>query len=315
LGLASNGYNGGVPPTSPQAPERLRLKADLTLLLVALVWGSAFVAQRVAALSMGVYLFNGLRFLLGVLVLLPLALRTRRDAAGIRASLPGMLLAGLLLFGGTSLQQLGLRYTTAANAGFITGLYVVLVPLLLALGWRQPPRRVVWLAAALSAAGLFLLSTGGSFSLKLGDALELAGAFLWAFHVLCIGWLVQRADVLHISVVQCTVCGLLSLGMALALESGSLSQVSGAWWTVIYTGLLSIGLAYTLQGVGQKVAPPADAAILLSLEAVFAALAGWLFLDERLSAVQLLGCALMLGGMLLAQVPQFFRGRSNPGTL
>ena len=203
LGLASNGYNGGVPLTAPPTPERLRLKADLTLLLVALVWGSAFVAQRVAALSMGVYLFNGLRFLLGVLVLLPLALRTRRDAAGFRASLPGMLLAGLLLFGGTSLQQLGLRYTTAANAGFITGLYVVLVPLLLALLWRQPPRQAVWLAAILSAVGLFLLSTGGSFSLKIGDALELAGAFLWAFHVLCIGWLVQRAEVIHISVVQC----------------------------------------------------------------------------------------------------------------
>jgi len=297
-------------PTPPPAPARLRLKADLTLLLVAVIWGSAFVAQRVAALNMGVYLFNGLRFLLGALVLLPLALRSHRTGVDIRSSLPGMLLAGLLLFGGSSLQQLGLRYTTAANAGFITGLYVVLVPILLALGWRQSPRRVVWLAAALSAAGLFLLSTGGSFSLKVGDAFELAGAFLWAFHVLCIGWLVQRVDVLHLSVVQCAVCGLLSLGMSLALESGSLSQVTGAWWTVLYTGLLSIGLAYTLQGVGQKVAPPADAAILLSLEAVFAALAGWAFLDERLSAVQLLGCALMLGGMLLAQVPQLFRSRS-----
>ena len=297
-------------PTPPPAAARLRLKADLTLLLVAVIWGSAFVAQRVAALNMGVYLFNGLRFLLGALVLLPLALRSHRTGVDIRSSLPGMLLAGLLLFGGSSLQQLGLRYTTAANAGFITGLYVVLVPILLALGWRQSPRRVVWLAAALSAAGLFLLSTGGSFSLKVGDAFELAGAFLWAFHVLCIGWLVQRVDVLHLSVVQCAVCGLLSLGMSLALESGSLSQVTGAWWTVLYTGLLSIGLAYTLQGVGQKVAPPADAAILLSLEAVFAALAGWAFLDERLSAVQLLGCALMLGGMLLAQVPQLFRSRS-----
>jgi drug/metabolite transporter (DMT)-like permease len=306
---ASNGYNGSVPPTGSPDHAQARLRADLTLLFVALVWGSAFIAQRVAALSMGVYLFNGLRFLLGALVLLPLALRSRGAGVRTRGLLPGMLLAGLLLFGGSSLQQLGLRFTTAANAGFITGLYVVLVPLLLALVWRQPPRQAVWLAALLSAAGLFLLSTGGSFSLALGDALELAGAFLWAFHVLCIGWLVQRADVIHISVVQCALCGLLSLGMALAFESPSLIQVSGAWWTVLYTGLLSIGLAYTLQGVGQKVAPPADAAILLSLEAVFAAIAGWLFLDERLGAIQLVGCALMLGGMLLAQVPLFFKGR------
>jgi drug/metabolite transporter (DMT)-like permease len=295
-----------MPATSPD-PAKVRLKADLTLLLVAIIWGSAFAAQRVAALNMGVYLFNGLRFLLGALVLLPLALRSRKSSVATRRLLPGMLLAGLLLFGGTTLQQLGLRHTTAANAGFITGLYVVLVPLILALGWRQPPRRVIWVAAVLSAAGLFLLSTGGSFSLALGDALELAGAFLWAFHVLCIGWLVQRADVLHLSVVQYAVCGLLSLGVALAFESGSLAQVSGVWWTVLYTGVLSIGLGYTLQGVGQRVAPPADAAILLSLEAVFAALAGWLFLDERLSAVQLLGCALMLVGMLLVQVPQLFR--------
>ena len=295
--------------TIPPDPAKARLKADLTLLLVAVVWGSAFVAQRVAALSMGVSLFNGLRFLLGALVLLPLALRSQGAGASTRRYLPGMALAGLLLFGGTSLQQLGLRYTTAGNAGFITGLYVVLVPLILALGWRQSPRRLVWMAAALSAAGLFLLSTGGRFSLAIGDALELAGAFLWAFHVLCIGWLVQRADVLHLAVVQYAICGLLSLGLALALESGSLAQVSGAWWTVVYTGILSIGLGYTLQGVGQKVAPPADAAILLSLEAVFAALAGWVFLDERLSAVQLIGCALMLGGMLLAQAPHIFKGR------
>jgi len=300
----------GVASTISPDPVKARLRADLTLLLVAVVWGSAFVAQRVAALNMGVSLFNGLRFLLGALVLLPLALRRRESETSTRRLLPSMALAGLLLFGGTTLQQLGLRYTTAANAGFITGLYVVLVPLILAIGWRQPPRRLVWLAAALSAVGLFLLSTGGSFSLAMGDALELAGAFLWAFHVLVIGWLVQRADVLHLAVVQYAVCGLLSLGMAFALESSSLAQVSGVWWTVIYTGVLSIGLGYTLQGVGQKVAPPADAAILLSLEAVFAALAGWVFLDERLSAVQLLGCALMLGGMLLAQAPQFFRTRS-----
>jgi drug/metabolite transporter (DMT)-like permease len=301
---------GGVESPLASDPVKARLKADLILLLVAVVWGSAFVAQRVAALNMGVSLFNGLRFLLGALVLLPLALRPRQAGGSTLRYLPGMTLAGLLLFGGTSLQQLGLRYTTAANAGFITGLYVVLVPLLLALGWRQPPRRAVWLATLLSAAGLFLLSTGGSFSLALGDALELGGAFLWAFHVLCIGWLVQRADVLHLAVVQYALCGLLSLGLSFALESSSLAQVSGAWWTVIYTGVLSIGLGYTLQGVGQKVAPPADAAILLSLEAVFAALAGWVFLDERLSFVQLLGCTLMLAGMLLAQVPQLFRNRS-----
>ena len=252
---------------------------------------------------MGVYLFNGLRFLLGALVLLPLALRDRRASWSMdRKALPWMVIAGLLLFGGTTFQQLGLQYTTAGNAGFITGLYVVLVPLLLAIVWRQPPRWQVWVAAVMAAAGLFLLSTGGRFALALGDALELTGAFVWAFHVILIGWLVQRANVIRFAVVQCVVCGVLSLGMSFWLEGGVLREASVVWWTVVYTGILSIGLGYTLQAVGQKVAPAADAAIILSLEAAFAALAGWIILDERLSAVQLFGCGLMLAGMLLAQV-------------
>ncbi len=303
--------------SSPSLAKK-RLQADLILLLVAIVWGSAFAAQRVAAQHMGAYLFNGLRFLVGALVLLPLGLRRRsiiqQDGANSTLAdsnvLPGMILAGLLLFGGTSLQQLGLSYTTAGNAGFITGLYVVLIPLILAVGWRKPPRPPVWAAAGMAAAGLFLLSTGGSFSLAIGDAFELAGAFLWAFHVLLIGWLAQRADILRLAVVQYTVCGALSLGVALTLEGSALIGLSSAWWTVVYTGVLSIGLGYTLQVVGQRVAPPADAAILLSLEAVFAALAGWLFLGERLSAVQLLGCGLMLAGMMLAQAPIIF-GRAS----
>lgn len=283
-----------------------------------MIWGSAFAAQRVAAMHMGTYLFNGVRFLLGALVLLPLALRRppanpfgRHTPQESSNTLPGMLLAGLLLFGGTSLQQLGLEYTTAGNAGFITGLYVVLVPLILAVGWRRPPRPLVWVASCMAAIGLFLLSTGGSFSLAIGDALVLAGAFLWAFHVLLIGWLAQRAHILRLAVVQYAVCGALSLAVSLLLETNHFAGLSSAWWTVIYTGVLSIGLGYTLQAVGQRVAPPADAAILLSLEAVFAALAGWLILNERLSAVQLLGCGLMLGGMLLAQTPIAFASKNT----
>ena len=154
------------------SPGTSRLKADLTLLLVSVIWGSAFVAQRVAAEHMGVYLFNGLRFLLGALVLLPLALRRQAQAPPPTwKTLPWMLLAGALIFAGASLQQLGMRYTTAGNAGFITGLYVVLIPIILAVGWRQPPRPVIWIAAALATLGLFLLSTGGRFALALGDAL------------------------------------------------------------------------------------------------------------------------------------------------
>lgn len=279
-----------------------RVRADLTLLLVAIIWGSAFVAQRVAAASMGVYAFNGLRFLLGGLILLPLSQgRWATPARGGPSTLFGMISAGVLLFLGASLQQLGLRSTTAGNAGFITGLYVVLIPLILAISGRRLPGLKVWSASLLAAGGLFLLSTSGSLRLAPGDALELAGALMWALHMILVGWLVQRAEARVIAVTQYFVCGLLSLGLAWIAEPASLSGVIRAAWAVVYTGIFSIGLGYTLQLVGQKVAPPTDAAIILSSEAVFAALAGWLFLDERLTAIQLLGCGLMLAAMLLAQ--------------
>jgi len=321
----SRRYNLGVAQITHVSPRSLRLrrlKADMILLLVAATWGSSFVAQRVAALSMGAYLFTGLRFLLGALILLPFAWRSPggQPQAHLRPwsrDLPGIVLAGLLLFGGISFQQVGLRDTTASNAGFITGLYVVITPMVLATvsAWpgRQArlPRRVVWIAALLSAAGLFLLSTGGRLSLAPGDNLVLAGAVFWAFHVIWIGRLVQRLDALHVALGQDLVCGLLSVGVhaarplglvvGLAFEGGAFPQSTLAWWPIAYTGVFSIAIGYTLQAVGQRVAPAADAAIILSLEAVFAALFGWLLLDERLSAVQLIGCALMLAGMLLAQ--------------
>jgi len=280
-----------------------RLRADLILLLVAIIWGSAFVAQRVAAQQMGVNYFNGLRFLVAALFLLaPGWSSIRAWSHSTDKALTGILLAGLFLFGGTTLQQWGLRYTTAGNAGFITGLYVVFIPLILSIGWRQRLPRVVWLAATCSTAGLFLLSTGGSLTINPGDALVLAGAVLWACHVILIGRLVRRIEVLPLAVGQYLVTGLLSLLVSLVLEENTSRAIGNAWWTVAYAGVLSVGLGYTLQAVGQKDAPPTDAAIILSGEAVFAALSGWILLDERLGASQLAGCALILTGILIAQL-------------
>jgi drug/metabolite transporter (DMT)-like permease len=285
--------------------RRQRLQADLALLSVAAIWGSAFVVQRLAAVEVGVYLFNGLRFLLAALVLAPLAatrVLTGPKMPGIsRRSLPGVVLVGLLLAGAAALQQAGLQYTTAGNAGFITGLYVVLIPVFLALFWRQRLRRTIWLAALLAVIGLYLLSTGGELRLNRGDLLELAGAVLWALHVIFTGRLVQRLDVLHFAVGQYLVCGLVSLALGLIFEAQTLPALVEYSWAIAYAGLISVGLGYTLQAVGQRIAPPADAAILLSLEAVFAALAGWIFLGEILTPLQLLGCGVMLAGMLLAQ--------------
>jgi drug/metabolite transporter (DMT)-like permease len=301
------------------ASRQRRLLADLALLGVAAIWGSAFVVQRVAAGEVGVLAFNGLRFLVGALVILPFTWKVSSATSPLRplphvsherttrqATAWGTLLAGILLTCGAAFQQAGLKYTTAGNAGFITGLYVVLIPLLLALGGQRRPRPAIWAAAFLSAGGLFLLSTGGVLRIGRGDGLVLVSAVFWALHVILIDWMVRRMDVLRFAAGQYLVCGLISLALAFFIEPGGLKPVLDHWWVVAYTGVISVGLGYTLQASSQRVAPPADAAILLSLEAVFAALAGWVFLQERLEPVQLTGCAVILAGMLLAQSEAFF---------
>ncbi len=292
--------------TSFAVPRRLppRIQADLALLSTAIIWGSAFVAQRTAS-EQNPYLFNGLRFLLAGVVLLPALFippRSRASARKLdRQAWSGLILAGLVLAGGAAFQQAGLRYTTAGNAGFITGLYVVLVPIFQAIYLRQPTSRIVWLSVGLAAIGLFLLSTGGKMRINPGDVLELTGALFWAFHVIWISRLLTRLGSLQIAVGQFLICGLASSGLGLLTDPKALSQVGGAARAIVYAGLISGGLGYTLQIFGQKLAPPSDAAILLSMEAVFAALFGALFLKEMFNFTQLAGCAIMLTGMLLAQ--------------
>jgi drug/metabolite transporter (DMT)-like permease len=279
-----------------------RWKSDLVLLLVAAVWGSGFVAQRLAAASLGAFYFNGGRFLLAALLLLPL---TRFQWRGAPGRLPWMALAGTLLFAAAGFQQAGLATTTIGNASFITGLYVVLVPLLVFVIWR---RRLSWMtlvATLVAAVGVGLLSLQGEFRLAPGDVLELMGAFMWAFHVILVGRLAdQGVDVLWFAVIQFAVCGALSLVLALLLDLPGASAMGGSWLAIIYSAVIPIGIGFTLQAAGQKGAPATDAAIILSMEAVFGTLFGYLFLNELLSGRQLLGCALILAAMILAQFKQ-----------
>ena len=276
-----------------------RLRADVLLLLVAVIYGTVFVVQRVAAIQVGTFLFNGVRFLLGALVLVPFA-RSNRKA--LQGKIGPILLAGVLLFGGSAIQQAGLVFTTAANAGFITGLYVILVPIILWAGWRQKQGPVLWFSAGLAAAGMYLLSVGTSMRINPGDVLELIGAAFWAGHIVLVGRIIKNTNLIRFSIGQYLVCGTLSLGIGLFTEQNMIPGLPGLWWALLYAGVISVGLAYTLQAYAQRQAPPADASIILSSESVFAAISGYLFLGEKLGGLQIFGCVLMLVAILLVQL-------------
>ncbi len=288
----------------------------LQLLLASAIWGFAFVAQRAGMEHVGPFTFNGVRFLLGSAVLVPFLLIGRKRGSapepGSRKSVAwGLTLAGLVLFGAASLQQVGIVYTTAGEAGFITGLYVVIVPLL-GLLRRQRTGLAVWVGAAFAVGGLYLLSVTGGFGIALGDGLVLASAFGWAVYVHVIGWLATRVRPLVVAVVQFAVCGALSLVVALIAEVISLADLLRAGIPILYVGLLSTGVAYTLQVVGQRRVNPARAGIILSLEGVFAVLGGWLLLGESMTARMLAGCGLMLVGMIASQVRTTSRPAAAP---
>lgn len=296
------------------------IKSDILLLLTAIIWGFAFVAQRVGMDHIGPFMFNGIRFALGFFSLIPLVLFTENIARkkkkartdnrqdnkqDVKILFIGGILAGLALFTGASMQQIGLVYTTAGNAGFITGLYVVIVPIL-GLFTKSRPDAGTWIGAVLAAIGLYLLSVTDNFTIAFGDLLELIGAFFWAGHVIIIGIFSPRVNVLKLALIQFATCSILSLLTGLAVETTTMSGLSNALVPILYGGIGSVGIAYTLQVVAQKHAHPTHAAIILSLEALFAAVGGWLFLNEILSMRGMLGCALMLTGMLVSQLHEYF---------
>ena len=293
--------------------EKRTLQSDVILLSTAFIWGFAFVAQRVGMDYVGPFVFNGVRFALGCLVLLPFILRNgirnnggsaARNTPDLKILLWGGALAGLALFGGSSFQQVGIVYTTAGKAGFITGLYVVIVPFM-ALIWKQHTNRGTWTGAILAAAGLYFLSITEQFTIDFGDFLVLLGAFCFAAHVLVIGWLSPKMDSLKLAFIQYAAVSIISLITAFIVEENTMSGLIHAAVPILYGGAMSVGVAYTLQVIGQRNAHPAHASIILSLESVFAAFGGWLLLNEVMTLRQTAGCALMLAGMLLSQLWPF----------
>lgn len=289
--------------SSAKPTDSTRLKSDLILLLAAIVWGGGFVAQRSASFHLGFFAFNGVRFLLGGLVMLPFVIKRLRNKPG---KLWWIFPAGAVLFGGSSLQQAGITTTSAGTAGFITGVYVVLVPLLMTLFWRYKTKPVIWFAALAALGGTYLLSTGGSaLTPSSGNLILLAGSLVWAFHVIVVGFAVKHVDVFVFSVGQFLVCGLLHLISSLFVNPPTLAAMQSSWLSLLYAGLGSVVIGFTLQAVGQRKAPAADAALILSLESVFAAIFGALILKEQMNFIQIVGCLIIMTAIIVAQLPAF----------
>jgi drug/metabolite transporter (DMT)-like permease len=276
-----------------------RWQADGVLLITAAVWGGGFTAQRVAAQHLGPLMINGLRFLLAAAVLLPMV---RFSLKISRKDMSGVILAGIFLSLASNLQQLGLRSTTAGNAGFITGLYVILVPIFLWIFWREHIRWPIFAAAGMATIGMFFINAGGVFQFSIGDLYELFGVVFWTMHVIIIGIMVRRMDVLSFSIGQFAICGILNLLLGLVFEPHQPSSIMASGWALLYAGVISGGIGYTLQALGQKFSPSSDAALILSLEAVFAAMFGFVFLHENASTTQLFGYGLILSAVILAQL-------------
>ncbi len=288
-----------------------KLRGDLLLLLAALIWGVGFSAQRAAMEGMGPMTFTGLRFLIGWMVLLPVLrlpqLKSKKPSA------PPKIIFGLslLLLGGALCQQIGLQYTSASKAGFLTGLYVVLVPVIgLAFGKRT--HAATWLGALVTAAGLYYLSISNDFQFATGDPWVLLGAVIWSLHVIGLGHFAARYNPLTLAAHQFFVVGVLACALAFFTETIPSQAAFEVLPWLLYSGIFAVGGAFTLQAFGQAEAPPAHAAILLSLEAVFATAAGWLLLGEHLSLREWQGCGLMMIGILVSQFrPKNRRAKSN----
>ncbi|MGN0335289.1 MAG: DMT family transporter [Lachnospiraceae bacterium] len=292
------------------------LKSSLLLFLAAFIWGVAFVAQSVGGESVGCFTFNGVRSLIGSLVLIPVIyfmdqrkirelekeefLRRRGD---VKTIVTGGICCGLALCAASNFQQFGISFTTVGKAGFITALYIVIVPVL-GIFMKKKVGAKVWFGVILATIGLYLLCmTSDSFSVSKGDFLVLICALIFSVHILVIDYFSPKADGVYLSCIQFFVCGVISMIIAFIFESPDISAMISAWLPILYAGIFSCGVAYTFQILGQKDMDPTVASLILSLESVFSVLAGWILLNQKLSFREFAGCGLMFLAILLAQLP------------
>lgn len=284
----------------------MRLKADLLLFMVAVIWGTAFITQSIAGQYKLAYLFNGVSFMLAALILIPFI---PRGVKVTQEQWKWMLIAGIILFAATAFQQVGLLYTKVANASFLTSLYSVFTPFLLWLGFRECPHWVDLIAVSLAGVGAFLLSTAGSFLPYPGDTLEIIGAIFWALHFVVIGKFASKFESVSFASGHFFISGLINFVIGLFIEDVSLLIIPPMIGAILYRATLSIGIGYTLQVWGQKHTPPTDAALILGLEAVFAVIAAWLILSQALLPLQTIGCIIIFVAVLISQFKEWTSGK------
>ena len=290
------------------------VRNSLLLLLTATRWGVAFVAQSVSMDYIGGFTFNAVRNLIGALALLLVIKvldKTRSEAekkressaSGRKTLLIGGICCGIMLCLASNFQQFGIKYTTVGKAGFITACYIIIVPII-GIFLKKKCSPFIWAAVVMALIGLYLLCITDGFSIGLGDVLVLVCAFLFSLHILVIDYFSPKADGVKLSCIQFLVCGILSMIPALVLEHPQISSILTAWLPILYAGIMSCGVAYTLQIVGQKNVNPTVASLILSLESCISVLAGWVILGQKLSAKELLGCVIMFAAIILAQLPE-----------
>ena len=287
-----------------------KLKYNLMLILAALIWGSAFVAQSVGMDYIGPYTFNSVRSFLGSIILLPVIRfmdkgksAEERKKEDRKVLVKGGIFCGIILTFSTLLQQIGLVYTSAGKAGFITALYILIVPILgLFIGKKVGTK--TWIGVALAVVGMYLLCITSGFSIAFGDLMVLLCACVFSLHILAVDYFSPKVDGVKLSCIQFFVCGILSAIPMMIFEQPQMGQIMDAWLPIAYAGILSSGVAYTLQIISQKHLNPTVASLLMSLESVFAVLTGWLILHEKLTLREFLGCVLVFVAIILAQLPE-----------
>lgn len=281
-------------------------KSELILLFASVVWGFTFVAQKAGMDDIGPMAFNGIRFLIGSLSLVPVIFlykeKQKKSVATKNDLWKAGFITGIVMFLAATTQQLGIVYTNAGNAGFITSFYVILVPIFGMMFFKHKIAINTWFAAIIAMVGLYFLSVADGFVLSIGDLLVFGSAFFWAFQVLLAGYYAPRLNVIKLAAIQFAVTGIISLVVSFFTETYGPDNIVGALLPILYGGLMSVGLAFTLQLIGQQKANPSHAAIILSLESVFAAIGGWLILHEAFTISEKIGAALMLTGVIVSQI-------------